>query len=229
MISLYEYSDRTKYIITGKSITFRLPENYTEFSTNRASVGGPQLRIAIVYHRDTQRPYDHEEYPDAATGAVTLALRPFDHVVPVTEDAIVNERARLSTPGFLGVRKLKRTLPDRCGFQAYKPVTNPNGKASIPEALQRDTTWPYATAIALAKPAGGKLFDPALTCEYRPGRDGFPLCRIVTTYRGWPLEIYLSGRSVCESAQISAEARGFLDRHRFHETERSPGQAENRH
>jgi hypothetical protein len=235
-IALYEYADKRKYVTTGKSIWFSIPEYFTTFSTNRA--GGPQFGINLEYDPNENRPHIPSQYRSrldwqrASTSVVGIILRTYEPRHLVSDEDIISGRSVNRFEVFTHFRPLERKIESYCGYTAYGPMVSTSLNEidhQTPNKTGSDRKWTYGDAVVLARFSLANRAVRAVACSARVRSDGFPYCQLWEEYRGWPMLLTFSAARVCRLDDMIANTRAFLDRYVVSETGRAPGQPETRH
>lgn len=233
-ISLYEYSDAHRDVITGQSITFTIPKYFTTNTDNQN--GGPQSSINLSFDPVQSRPYirasyrDESEFTQARSRLVNVML-----VGSIIQPRSGDEQAILENgryprmPGFMMGPRLKRIDTRYCGFRAFERDDPSMGRQdNMPDRAPRDQRWPFSQGVVLSRSAPNKTHS-VITCTRHVELDGYPYCGMNDTYRGWPIYLLFSGSRVCEANEVLSEVEEFLDHYKTRETQRSAGQTEHRY
>lgn len=216
--SLYEYSDHRPYVTTGKRIRFRI-DNALLSPTDRSD--GPKLSISLVYDGRTLG-----RWTPATPGHVVSASLESDALGGNLTPANIT-RAE-TTFGFFGLEPGDLRLRGRkCEMDAYEVAQNDYetravaryGRGAAGEEFRR--RWGGSMLFALRNGQGP--YSDVIACSQRS-----PTCRATTSYRGWPVRLTFPNHRICEYRQVVADARRMLDGFYLDESERSPGQTEQR-
>lgn len=69
----------------------------------------------------------------------------------------------------------------------------------------------------------GGAYSDVISCDQT-----FSTCSAMTSYRNWPVLLTFPNKWICDYPNVLANARRMFDRFYLDETERSPGQVEQR-
>ena len=235
-ISLYEYSDKQNYKITGESIHFTIPKYFTIFSTNRE--GGPQSSIDLRYIPEGDRAHalrffpSKEEWQKADASAVDIYLTSYNKDPSREKNVVLAGKSNELMDGLMDRPSLQiQSTPfcSRLALTRVGPSPANEERHSAPDRGARSKEWPFGEAVVFVRPDGEARFNTLTTCTKFVRADGFPLCAIRSNFRGWPMRLLFSGSRVCHVEELISHSRAFLDRFVSKETPRSPGTVDTRH
>lgn len=214
-VTIYEYTDREKWITNGRSITLRIPIAYLTFSA--ALSGGAQSVISIDFDYDTKEPWTREHAAvrartegdasgstDGSPGPVRTARmsanlsifdRPFDKR---QSDGLT--AAKSGNPDWF--YKDYVYLDDSiCGYDMFRDDNVHGVRHSSPPRYPFDE----ATVFARTSSSG---YDTMVECTWLGER---AWCGATRTFDGFPLTIHFDGDRLCEVDAAFARATGVLD------------------
>jgi hypothetical protein len=228
--SLYEYADLNRHTITGKSIQLKIPATFLDWAWYVG--GGPQYSLNVGYRRDGDRTIpltNAQRNGGPSPDKILVALIVTGFVPPFDEAMILHGMAWNAMLGLQVGHALERDPRTYDGYDVYRPaMPKTPGFYPLHDLAARDRDWPFATAVVLARPTAPRKFSPVIACSESVERDGFPYCSLNADYRGWPMEMYFSGRHASHAEALIAQAQKLLDGFVVRETPRSPGQTEHR-
>lgn len=225
-VSIYEYRDERRHIITGKRIRFRFEQAYSTTADRR---DGPHISLDLLYDIDSLQPSlaQPEREPKSGPGHASASLVRRAVGGDLTPETIVGSTGPFGTIGMLPRPGLIRRR-DICGMHAYDVTTTGTLELGAQSKAVTAPDWPSQSSLVLAVPDPNGKFSAVIGCSTMNIVRGYPMCRSLSRYRGWPLEIVFSGGDLCRHDRVLAGARTLFDRFYLDQTERSPGQIEHR-
>jgi len=225
-ISIYEYSDEQRHIITGKRIRFRFEQAYSTTADRR---DGPHVSLGVLYGVDDLQPSlaGAAGEPKSGPGHASASLVRRAVGGDLTPENIMDSTGPFGTIGMLPRPGL---VPrgDICGMRAYDVTATGTLEIGAPRRVVNAPDWPSQGSLVLAVPDAKGGFDSVIGCSTINIVRGYPMCRSLSRYRGWPLEIVFSGGDLCRYDKVLTGARTLFDRFYLNETNRSPGEVEHR-
>lgn len=223
-VSIHEYSDVRRDIVTGKRIRFRIEQAYATAADRRQ---GPQTGITLLYRIDDLEPWPKGPQLRSPAGRASASIERDALGGDLTAETIATSPGPFGTIGMLPAGSLA-PRGEVCGMRAYEVTEAGSLETVRPGHAFADPAWPSSGGLVLTVPGRGAAFSSVIGCSAINLVDGFPMCRAQSDYRGWPMQIVFSGRDLCRYTQILTGARTLFDRFYLDETDRSAGQVEHR-
>lgn len=217
--SIYEFSNRRRYITTGKRIRFRVENPFLSESSRRNGAA-----VSVSFYPDG--------FPNAGASPVLLVpplsggVKDRGRAVGLSEVELLNDPDIIPAIPYSWAILAKGPLREHCGFRVYDLSKFRNEEPPSLRVIDRVTSPlianKYLSSVAFARYKDGKITD-MLGCS-----DLFPTCEAETSYRGWPSSIIFSRDMVCDYNNLKQKLFDFMDSVLVEETARSPGYAESR-
>ncbi len=215
-VTIYEYTDRERWITNGRSITFRVPLAYFNFTT--ALSGGAQSEISIDFDYDTGEPWTREyfarlrdqgaaEAPKSSDAQTTYPwLRRLGAKLSVFRHPFDEREAN----GLLGAKlgnpdwyyKNHVYLDDAiCDYDMYRRRRHGAQHLTPPR-------YPFDRATVFARVREGKSYDTMVECT---ALYHHAWCHATREFEGFPLTIYFDGSRLCKVDAVFDRATEVLE------------------
>ena len=204
--TLYEYTG-ADYTITGKRLSFAIPERYLLPD----AAPGPRERIAFAFN--------HKNPDERGVGAVTISVSIMSSATGgnVTRANIGQLRHAFPGVGLAGPEALE-FVGSECGHDVFRLnyffVFHYPVPTSAQEARRKDPP-PTSASFVAGHPSGTGAYTTLSGCGETQLN-----CRIVTSYSGWPMEVWIPRELFCTQRDIIALATSLADRFLIEETDR---------
>jgi hypothetical protein len=216
-VTIYDYSNRDKWITNGRSVTFRIPIAYLTFDA--ALAGGAQAEISIDFDNETGEPWTREHFAALRTESVkdipksadlhttyhwlrrmstTVSVfhRPFDE-----RQAKGLWGAKLGNPDWL--YKQYVYLGDSiCDYDMFEN-TDVHGTLDLVPPR-----YPFNKATVFARSRNGKSYDTMVECIWLSGNTW---CHATRQFEGLPLTVYFDGNRLCNVDAVFDRAAEMLE------------------
>lgn len=219
-ITLHEYTDSAKWITTGRSVSFAIPEAFIEITSNLS--GGAQFALNIGYDVDTGQPASLWRTDEKAGAnlspserfqeerrkrvSITLKVRRNGSVVrPMPEFTLAEILAGKSPAYSTALRLPPRRLDDEYfGFDQFDGEKNP--------AFYQNQRAPFERASYFARRNADGKYDTFVACVL--SRHNYPYCKSNIRFDGmWDMQVGFSGQYLSSYDKLIDQARKVLTEH----------------
>jgi hypothetical protein len=215
-VSMYEYTDKVKWITNGRSITFRIPIAYLSFTA--ALSGGAQSHIPIDFDYETGEPWTREHFAtlraqsalEAPRSADAYAsypgLRRLGASLSIFHRPFDEKQAR----GLLGAKQGNSHWIYRhyvyvedsiCGYDMFRKDYGYGARHLRPPR------YPFNKATIFAR-ASNNGYDTMVECTWLGDH---AWCHATREFDGFPLTVYFDGSRLCDVDAVFARATEVLN------------------